>query len=69
MWWFNFTFIKKSGFSKARLCNSSHEALEVIRSDNFGHGGVLLIQGAGNISEISEELSPIIKKNEWRFAR
>jgi len=56
--------IKKSGFSKARLCNSSHEALEVIRSDNFGHGGVLLIQGAGNISEISEELSSIIKKNE-----
>tara|TARA_B100000029_G_scaffold244984_1_gene242117 strand:+ start:2209 stop:3603 length:1395 start_codon:yes stop_codon:yes gene_type:complete len=56
--------IKKSGFSKARLCNSSLEALEVIRSDNFGHGGVLLIQGAGNISEISEELSSIIKKNE-----
>ena len=56
--------IKKSGFLKVRLCNSSHEALELIRSENLGHGGILLIQGAGNISEISEELSPIIKKNE-----
>ena len=56
--------IKKSGFLKVRLCNSNHEALELIRSDNLGHGGILLIQGAGNISEISEELSPIIKKNE-----
>ena len=53
--------IKNTGFADVFLAQSNAQADELIESIISKQKGVLLIQGAGNISEISDKLSQKIK--------
>ena len=53
--------IKNTGFEDVFLAQSNAQADELIESIISKQKGVLLIQGAGNISEISDKLSQKIK--------
>ena len=49
--------IKEMGSKNSELASSKEEAIKLIESSILNEGGVLLIQGAGNISDISEILT------------
>jgi UDP-N-acetylmuramate--alanine ligase len=53
--------IKNTGFEDVFLAQSNAQAYELIENIISKEKGVLLIQGAGNISEISDKLSQKIK--------
>ena len=55
--------IKFKGLSKSELVSSNQEALELINT-YVEEEGILLIQGAGNISELSDLLNSEIQNNE-----
>jgi len=54
--------IKNTGLENALLAKSNAEAYELIENIILKEKGVLLIQGAGNISEISAKLTQKIEK-------
>ena len=54
--------IKNTGLEKALLAKSNTEAYELIENMISKEKGVLLMQGAGNISEISAKLTKKIEK-------
>jgi len=56
--------IKVKGFKKAELAGSEAEAIKLIGSSLSKQRGVLLIQGAGSISEISEKLIKKMNKHD-----
>ena len=52
------------GLKNSELASSKEEAIKLIESSILNEGGVLLIQGAGNISDISEILTKQLRKND-----
>jgi len=56
--------IKVKGFKKAELAGSEAEAIKLIGSSLSKQRGILLIQGAGSISEISEKLIKKMNKHD-----
>ena len=56
--------IKEMGSKNSELASSKEEAIKLIESSILNEGGVLLIQGAGNISDISEILTKQLRKND-----
>ena len=56
--------IKEMGLKNSELASSKEEAIKLIESSILNEGGVLLIQGAGNISDISEILTKQLRKND-----
>ena len=56
-----FTKIKSRGLEDIYLAKSNDQAFQFIKNNITKEKGILLIQGAGNISEISEKL---IKENK-----
>ena len=55
--------IKEMGSKNSELAGSKEEAIKIIKSSILNEGGVLLIQGAGNISDISEILTKQLREN------
>ena len=61
-----FESIKGKGLEDAFLASSNAQAYELIENVILKEKSVLLIQGAGNISEISDKLTQKIKNNGYQ---